>query len=110
VTVKGTLPALAREPLRHIVLLKQLHAGCPRHVGQCRCCQAYPKAALAAFIASAHPDLTSLLLQHVPRGAGIVFKLAIEADLAAVQAHFADAFNTFEKSGLAASSRVEKPD
>jgi GNAT superfamily N-acetyltransferase len=50
--------------------------------------QAYPTAAVAAFIASDHPDLTSLLLPHVPRGVGIVFKLASKADLVPVEAHF----------------------
>ena len=106
-TLEDALSALAREPLRHIVLLKQLVAY-PEHVKVHRVSgaadaatlvaldtsvsaydrQAYPTAALAAFIASDHPDLTSLLLPHVPRGAGIVFKLASEADLAPVQAHF----------------------
>lgn len=106
-TVEDALSALAREPLRHIVLLKQLLAY-PEHVTVHRVSgaagaatlvavdtsvsaydrRAYPEAALAAFIASDHPDLTSLLMPHVPRGAGIVLKLASEADLAPVQAHF----------------------
>jgi hypothetical protein len=36
-------------------------------------------------IASDHPDLTALLMPHVPRSVGIVFKLASEADLSPVQ-------------------------
>jgi GNAT superfamily N-acetyltransferase len=98
---------LAREPLRHVVLLKQLLAY-PEHVKVHRVSDAkgaatlvaldtsvsaydrhaYPEAALAVFISSDHPDLTSLLLPHVPRGVGIVFKLASEADVAPVRAHF----------------------
>ena len=49
---------------------------------------AYPKASIAAFIASDHPDLTALLMPRVPRGVGIVFKLASEAHLAPIRAHF----------------------
>ena len=105
-TVEDAFSALAREPLRHIVLLKQLLAY-PEHVKVHRVSgaagaatlvaldtsvsaygrQAYPKASVAAFIASDHPDLTSLLMPHVPRGVGIVFKLASEADRAR-PAHF----------------------
>lgn len=99
---------LAREPLRHVVLLKQLLAR-PRQTTIHRVAgaesaatlvaldtaaspwdrQAYPKAALAAFIASDHPALTRALLAHLPRGVGIVFKLSSEADRAAVAAAFA---------------------
>jgi hypothetical protein len=99
VTVEDVVEALAREPLRHIVLLKQLLAY-PEHVTVHRVSGAvgvatsialdtsvsaydrlaYPKASIAAFIASDHPELTSLLMPHVPRGVGIVFKLASEAD------------------------------
>jgi GNAT superfamily N-acetyltransferase len=65
--------------------------------------QAYPEAAVAAFIDSDHPDLTSLLLPHVPRGAGIVFKLASKADLAPVEAYFPvtrrTAFVSFTSAG-----------
>lgn len=121
-TVEDALSALAREPLRHIVLLKQLLAY-PEHVKVHRVAgakgaatlvaldtsvsaydrQAYPKAAVAAFIASDHPDLTASLMPHVPRGVGIVFKLASEADRAPVQAHFAivrrTAFVSFTSAG-----------
>jgi ribosomal protein S18 acetylase RimI-like enzyme len=50
--------------------------------------ETYPGAALVAFIVSDHPDLTSALLPHLPRGVGIVFKLASEADLVPVAARF----------------------
>jgi GNAT superfamily N-acetyltransferase len=102
------IAALAREPLRHIVLLKQLLAW-PEHVTGHRVTgaegsatlvmldtaaspwdrQTYPKARIAAFIASDHPALTARLLAHVPRGVGVVFKLASEADRAAVASQFA---------------------
>jgi len=122
VTIEDALAALVREPLRHIVLLKQLLAY-PEHVKVHRLSdergaatlvtldtsvsaydrQAYPEAAVAAFIASDHPDLTALLMPHVPRGVGIVFKLASEADLAPVEAHFPvtrkTAFVSFTSAG-----------
>jgi GNAT superfamily N-acetyltransferase len=126
VTVEDAVEALAREPLRHIVLLKQLLAY-PQHVKIHRVSgtagaatlvaldtsvsaydrQAYPKASLAAFIASDHPDLTSLLMPHVPHGVGIVFKLASEADLVPVRAHFpvdrCTAFVSFTSAGPTAT-------
>ncbi len=100
------IEALAREPLRHIVLLKQLlaHPQAAFHrvsgpegaatlvmvdvAASAWDRQAYPRAALAAFISSDHPALTARLLHHVPRGPGIVFKLASEADRAVVAAAF----------------------
>ncbi len=105
--VQAAIEALAREPLRHIVLLKQLLAY-PEHVMVHRETgpegaatlvlldtaassydrQAYPTAAVAAFIASDHPDLTAALLSRVPRGVGVVFKLSSAADLAPVMARF----------------------
>ncbi len=51
--------------------------------------QAYPEAAWAALIASDHAALTDRLLDRVPRDAGVVFKLASDADRAAVVARFA---------------------
>jgi hypothetical protein len=98
---------LARDPLRHVVLLKQLLAY-PEHVTVHRVAgttgtatlvaldvsvsaydrQAYPKAAVAAFISSDHPELTASLLSRLPRGVGIVFKLSREADLVPVQSQF----------------------
>jgi ribosomal protein S18 acetylase RimI-like enzyme len=106
-TVQAAIDDLARDPLRHIVLLKQLLAY-PAHVtahrvGDSRGIatlvaldaaasaydrQAYPKAAVAAFIASDHPALTAALLAYLPRDAGIVFKLSSEPDLAPVAAQF----------------------
>ena len=101
------IDALAREPLRNVVLLKQLLAYRGRAVAhQVRSAlgaatlvaldtsvsaydrQAYPGAVVAAFVASDHPDLTAALLPHLPRGVGIVFKLSREADLAPVAAQF----------------------
>lgn len=99
--------ALAREPLRNVVLLKQLlayrgHVTSHRIDGSQGAAtliildtsvssydrQAYPGAAVAAFIDSDHPELTVALLAHVPRDVGVVFKLSREADLAAVAARF----------------------
>lgn len=107
ISVQDAVDDLARDPLRHIVLLKQLLAH-PDHVKLHRVSspegagtlvvldtsvspydrQTYPKAAIAAFISSDHPDLTASLMRHVPRGVGIVFKLSRDGDLAAVEAHF----------------------
>jgi ribosomal protein S18 acetylase RimI-like enzyme len=106
--VQDTIDDLARDPLRNIVLLKQLLAY-PEHVEVHRVCgaegaatlvaletsvspydrQAYPKAAVAVFISSDHPRLTALLMAHVPRGVGVVFKLSRGADLAAIEPCFA---------------------
>jgi RimJ/RimL family protein N-acetyltransferase len=106
-SVQHAVDALARDPLRHIVLLKHLIAY-PRHVTVHRVRgaqgtatmvvletavspydrQTYPKAAVAALIESDHPELTASLMSRVPRGVGIVFKLSREADLAAVNARF----------------------
>ncbi|MEK7687556.1 MAG: hypothetical protein AAB398_04045, partial [Pseudomonadota bacterium] len=120
--VQAAIDELARDPLRHVVLLKQLLAY-PEHVKIHRVAgpggaatlvaldtsaspydrQTYPKAAIAAFVSSDHPDLTAALLSHLPRGAGIVFKLSSAADLAPVEAQFAvtrrTAFISFTASG-----------
>lgn len=130
--VQAAIDDLARDPLRHVVLLKQLLAY-PEHVKIHRVAgpggaatlvaldasaspydrQAYPKAAIAAFVSSDHPDLTAVLLSHLPmsdvsRGAGIVFKLSSAADLAPVEARFAvtrrTAFISFTASGGAAQA------
>lgn len=105
--VQDVVDDLAREPLRHIVLLKQLLAY-PQHVKIDRVRgpegvatlvaldtaaspydrQTYPRAAVAAFVSSDHPALTASLVARLPRGVGIVFKLSREADLASVEAHF----------------------
>ena len=106
-SVRDAIEALSSEPLRHIVLLKQLLAY-PDSVRVHRVAgaagtamlvaldvaassydrQTYPGAALAAFISSDDPDLTASLLRHLPRDVGIVFKLSGEADLAPVAAQF----------------------
>lgn len=124
--VPQAIDALAPAPLRHIVLLKQLLAY-PGHVKVHRVSgaagmamlvtldvaasaydrQAYPGAAVAAFIESDHPDLTAALLQYLPRDVGIVFKLSREADLAPVAARFAivrrTAFVSFTSNGAYAT-------
>jgi ribosomal protein S18 acetylase RimI-like enzyme len=121
-TVPDVIDALARDPLRHLVLLKQLLAY-PAHVKVHRVSgpagaatlvaldtsvsaydrQAYPEAAVAAFISSDHPGLTASLMSHVPRCIGIVFKLSSEADLAAVESQFPvkrrSAFVSFTSAG-----------
>ena len=128
---------LARDPLRNVVLLKQILAY-PDHVRVHRATgprgtatlvvldvaaspydrQAYPKAALVAFIASDHPDLTAALLSHLPApgtsSGGIVFKLSTEADLAPVAARYPVerrtafvSFTTSETSGVASASGVD---
>ena len=99
---------LARDPLRNIVLLKHLQAY-PGHARLHHVAQgarngflvlldaaatswdrkAYPAARFIVLVASDSPDLTRALLDHVPRGAGLVFKLNGEADRAAVAASFA---------------------
>jgi GNAT superfamily N-acetyltransferase len=106
-SVQEAIDRLEREPLRHIVLLKHLQAY-PEHVEiYCTCGhrgaavliildasvspfdrQTYPGAAVVAFISSDHPQLTASLMPHVPRGAGVVFKLSQDADLVPVEAHF----------------------
>ena len=121
-SVQDVIDALACDPLRHIVLLKQLLA-CPEHVTAHRVSgpegaatlvaldtsaspydrQAYPKAAVAAFISSDHPTLTASLMSRLPRGVGIVFKLSKEADLAPVRSQFPvtrrTAFVSFTSTG-----------
>jgi len=120
--VQDVVDELARDPLRHIVLLKHLLAY-PEHVRIHRVSdatgaatlvvleasaspydrQTYPRAALAAFISSDQPGLTASLMSHVPRGVGVVFKLSREADLAPVRMHFAverrTAFVSFTSAG-----------
>lgn len=105
--VRDTIDQLAREPLRNVVLLKHLLAH-PQDVTVHQISgpngastlvaldvsvsdydrQTYPKAAVAAFIASDHPDLTASLISRIPRGVGIVFKLSCETDLAPIAAQF----------------------
>jgi hypothetical protein len=107
ISVHDAIEALARDPLRHVVLLKQLLAY-PEHVEVHRVCDddgaatlvaldasvspydrlTYPKADVVAFISSDHPRLTGELLSRLPPAVGIVFKLAREADLAPVALRF----------------------
>lgn len=135
--LQAVIDELARDPLRNLVLLKQLLAH-PDHVRVHRATgqrgtatlvvldvaaspydrQAYPKAALAAFIASDHPDLTAALLSHLPApgtsSGGIVFKLSSAADLAPVAARYLVerrtafvSFTTSEASGVAPAPGVD---
>ncbi len=98
---------LESEPLRNIVLLKQL-AALPSSTSVHRVTdsvgaaslvlldiaasaydrQTYPVAACTAVISSDHPSLTARLLDLVPRDVGVVFKLATDADRDAVVARF----------------------
>jgi GNAT superfamily N-acetyltransferase len=107
ISIESAIEELARDPLRHIVLLKQLLAY-PEHVKAYQASdatgtailvalgaaaspydrQTYPEAAVVAFISSDHPDLTTVLLPCLPRDAGIVFKLSRETDLPAIRAKF----------------------
>ncbi|SIQ15501.1 FR47-like protein [Rhizobium sp. RU35A] len=50
--------------------------------------ETYPGAAFVCFIASDGPNLTRRLLDHVPCGVSVVFKLAAEADRAVVAEGF----------------------
>lgn len=106
-SIQDAIDLLAKEPLRHLVLLKHLLAY-PDHVrvhavtgpegmallvaldtsASAYDRHAYPQAAVAALIASDHPRLTEQLMPHVPRGVGIVFKLAQEIDPAPIAARF----------------------
>jgi ribosomal protein S18 acetylase RimI-like enzyme len=121
-SLQDVVDDLARDPLRHIVLLKHLLAY-PEHVSVHRVAAAagaatlvlleasvspydretYPRAAVAAFISSDHPALTASLLSHIPRGVGIVFKLSRDVDVAPVQSQFAverrTAFVSFTSTG-----------
>jgi len=99
---------LARDPLRNIVLLKHLEAF-PDHTTVHHLANgssaatlvlldttpsaydqaAYPAASYAALISSDDPALTLRLLDAVPNDAGVVFKVAGEADGAAIATRFA---------------------
>lgn len=129
--VEEAVDQLARDPLPNIVLLKQLLAY-PEHVKVYRVSgpegaallialdtsaspydrQAYPTAAIAAFVSSDHPSLTASLMAKIPHGIGVVFKLSKEADLAPVEAYFPvsrrTAFVSFTSAGgIAPSPGVE---
>jgi len=131
--IQDLIDELARDPLRHIVLLKHLLAW-PEHVKVHRVSGlvgaatmvlldawanawdrlTYPNASVVAFISSDHPDLTASLLSAVPPGVGVVFKLSREADLAPVETKFTverrSAFVSFTSNGAFAADpgvRVE---
>ncbi|MFO1160558.1 MAG: hypothetical protein U1E60_17095 [Reyranellaceae bacterium] len=107
-SVRDAIDALARDPLRHVVLLKQLRSY-PDPVQIHRACgaagtamlvaldvavsaydrHAYRRAAMAAFVSSDHPDLTASLLPPLPGDAGIVFKLSQETDPEPISSSFA---------------------
>jgi ribosomal protein S18 acetylase RimI-like enzyme len=104
ISTESAIEHLARDPLRHVVLLKQLLAY-PDQVTAYRASeggksaillaleastsaydrQTYPEADVVAFIASDHPALTARLLSCLPRDVGIVFKLSNEADLIPIE-------------------------
>jgi GNAT superfamily N-acetyltransferase len=129
ISVPDAIDVLAHEPLRHVVLLKQLIAY-PKHVKVHRVRGAegaatlvlletsassydretYPGAAIAAFIESDDPTLTASLIAHVPRAAGVVFKLSNEADLAPVAAQFAVTRRTAFVSFTSSSGSEADPD
>lgn len=122
-SLQDLIDELARDPLHHIVLLKLLTAY-PRQVSFRRISgpngaatlvsldisasaydrQTYPKAAIAVFVSSDHPELTAALLDAVPRDVGVVFKLSREADLAPVRSRFEverrTAFVSFTSTGV----------
>jgi len=122
VSVEDAISELSRDPLRNIVLLKQLLAY-PEHVTVHRASstvgiatlvalqtsassydrETYPKASVAAFIASDSAALTALLMPYLPSGVGIVFKLDREADVAAIETRFPisrrTAFVSFTSAG-----------
>jgi RimJ/RimL family protein N-acetyltransferase len=98
---------LAKNPLRNIVLLKHLEAF-PDHTRVHHLTHGtntatlvlletaasaydratYPAASYAALISSDDPALTGRLLDAIPRNVGVVFKVAGEADGAAVAGRF----------------------
>jgi hypothetical protein len=106
-SIPDILDLLARDPLRHISLLKHILAY-PEHarVHHLRGAkgtatlvaldataiaydrETYPRASVVVFIASDDVDLTAELLQALPRGAGVVFKLCREEDLVPLAAQF----------------------
>jgi RimJ/RimL family protein N-acetyltransferase len=99
---------LARDPLRNIVLLKHLEAF-PDHTRVHHLAHGsntatlvlletaanaydratYPAASYAALISSDDPALTGRLLGAIPSNVGVVFKVAGEADGAAIAGRFA---------------------
>jgi ribosomal protein S18 acetylase RimI-like enzyme len=125
ISIDSAIEELARDPLRHVVLLKQLLAY-PGHVKPYRASdcagsaillaleasasaydrQTYPEADIVALLSSDHPSLTASLLSCLPRDVGIVFKLSRGADLPPIETKFSvarrTAFVSFTSSGVAA--------
>ena len=107
ISTDSAIAELARDPLRNVVLLKQLLAY-PADVTAYRVSDtgisaillaltasasaydrhAYPESELVAYISSDHPRLTASLLTCLPTDVGIVFKLSREADLFPVESKF----------------------
>ncbi len=105
-SVQDVIDELARDPLPHIILLKQLLAY-PEHVKVHRISdstgaatlvlletsvssydrETYPRAAVAAFIASDHPELTTSLMSRSPWRQGRV--QVVTAATGSVEAQFA---------------------
>jgi ribosomal protein S18 acetylase RimI-like enzyme len=108
ISTSDVIAALARDPLRNIVLLKHLEAY-PDHTrvhhlsdGAAAATlvlletaasaydrEAYPVTRYAALISSDAPALTLCLLDAVPDNAAVVFKVAGEADGAVIASRFA---------------------
>jgi GNAT superfamily N-acetyltransferase len=106
-SIPEIIDELARDPLRHIPLLKHLLAY-PAHATARRICEstgtatlvaldapavphdrlAYPNAAIAAFLVSDDVELTASLVAAMPRGVGISFKLWRDEDLAPIAVQF----------------------
>lgn len=123
------IDALARDPLRHVVLLKYLMAY-PGHTTARRVTgpqgaatlvameteasgydlKTYPETKIVAFIESDHPDLTAGLIASLPRDAGIVFKLSRPEDVAVVASRFAVARRRGFVSFTAGDSYAPEPD
>jgi len=127
ISIEAAIEELAHDPLRHVVLLKQLLAYAA-HVKAYRASgdtgraillaveasasaydrNAYPEARIVAFISSDHPDLTASLLSCLPSDVGIVFKLSHEADVLPVDSRFSVSRRTAFVSFT--SVDVAKPD
>jgi ribosomal protein S18 acetylase RimI-like enzyme len=124
ISTEAAIEELARDPLRNVVLLKQLlayrgHVKAFRRADTAGSAillaleasasaydrQAYPEADIVAFVASDHPDLTASLVSCLPPDVGIVFKLSREADLFPVETKFSvirrTAFISFTSDGIA---------
>jgi len=105
--VEDVVRILERDALRNIPLLKHLQAFPDEARAYCAQSRSgfavlvllkstatsydrlmYPKADYSAFIASDHPALTAEVLDHVPDGAAVVFKLSNDRDREVVAAKY----------------------